>query len=771
MKKARILAGLWMGLACAQVQAANEWWCVCDGNWFTATNWCPPHVPVGADTMYIDNGCGGPLIQQGNAVGGIVYVGFDTAGNTLEQRGFQANSLTVTELHLGESEGSSGAYKLSGVGQLTATISEYIGFNGNGAFLQSGGKNQLTGGDYLVVGESPTSSGTYELSGGDLVVAGYSFLGDTGGSGIFRQTGGTASFNTLTMRGQNCRYELGGTGTLTASSTTYSLEVLDDFNGGSGDANAFIQTSGNAILHGRLEVRTQYGGTAPWYEMSGGQLTVGTQIAVCGGCEGCPGGVARFVQSGGTVNILGVSLYYHEGLVIGSGWDGRYELSGTGQLTAATETLASHSKGTFVQSGGRNTVTGALTIGYSDYCYADHNPFAGRYELSGTGELIVGGDEILGHHNSDYPCADSTAEFIQSGGTHTVSFLYVGYNSSIGTHTYRMSGGTLTAVKLWVGYQGNGEFYQTNGSVTADNLDLGRESGSIGLADLSGTGDMTIGAVSVGRTGTGTFTLNGGTLRTDTLIVGRFSGTGGLEILDPSARITIGKEFTLGAKASFSAEPGSAMHMTHDAGGTVAAKFDNFRKVSSNVAGLANLELSFEGGAGMTGTTELAGRDLGAVEAGFVNNFALGTLRVGTPGTSAHVQLVEANDNGNRIPAGTPEALYVHMIALSEGSTLDLNSHHVYYHYLCNEGGTIDLHGGVLEQVETAAPGDFDYDGEVNLDDFAAISDCMGGAGATPGPQWVECAQACLDAFDFDDDGDVDVLDFASFQIEFGGSQ
>ena len=38
MKKARILAGLWMGLACAQVQAANEWWCVCDGNWFIVGN-------------------------------------------------------------------------------------------------------------------------------------------------------------------------------------------------------------------------------------------------------------------------------------------------------------------------------------------------------------------------------------------------------------------------------------------------------------------------------------------------------------------------------------------------------------------------------------------------------------------------------------------------------------------------------------------------------------------------------------------------------------
>jgi len=768
MKKARILVGLWMGLACAQVQAANVWWDVCDGNWFVPGNWAPPHVPVAADTVYIDNGCGGPLIQQGNAVGGIVYVGFDTAGNTLEQRGFQANSLTVTELHLGESEGSGGTYKLSGVGQLTATR-EFIGRNGNGAFTQSGGRNQVTGSIYL--GYSPTSSGTYELSGGQIVTGDALYYGDQGGSGLFHQTSGTVSFgNSVVVRGNNSRYELGGTGILTA---TNDLQVSSSPLGipQTVEANRFIQTGGSATFGRYLWVIVGTGGGPPGsYEMSGGQLTVGSstngQFRVAGGCEGCPEGVARFIQSGGTVNIQSITGN-EQGLMIGYNLDGRYELSGTGQLTAPMETLAYTSKGAFIQSGGRNAVTGTLSVGYRDYCYGTNPraPSIARYELAGNAELQAG-EEIVGRGGE---CSESRGDFIQTGGTNTVqSFLYLGYMPGL-TGRYEIGGGTLTALKLWVGYQGNGEFYQTNGTVTADNLDLGRESGSIGLAELSGTGVMAIGAVSVARTGAGTFTLNGGTLTADTLIVGRFSGTGGLEILDPSAQITIGKEFTLGAKALFGAEPGSAIHMTHDAGGTVAAKFDNFRKVSSNVAGLANLELSFEGGADLTATAELAGRDLGAVEAGFVNNFALGTLRVGTPGTSAYVRLVDANDNGNRIPAGTPEALYVNGIIVGPGSTLDLNGLHVYYHYLCNEGGTIDLQGGMLEQVEAAATGDFDYDGVIDLDDFAALSDCMGGAGAPPDPQWVECAQACLNAFDFDDDADVDLHDFSVFEVNFTG--
>jgi len=753
MKKARILAGLWMGLACAQVQAANEWWCVCDGNWFTATNWCPPHVPVGADTMYIDNGCGGPLIQQGNAVGGIVYVGFDTAGNTLEQRGLQANSLTVTgELHLGESEGSSGTYKLSGVGQLTVQGgTEYIGRNGNGAFVQSGGKNEVTGGTrLLVVGDSPTSAGTYELSGGQdvRVTAGDLHLGFTGGSGVFLQTGGTATFGNgvsvgdTGIGGNSCRYELGGTGIL----TTQNLHVQS---GASAEPNRFIQSGDSSATVGfRLSVVADHDGeTPPSYEMSGGQLTLGPGVEYCdlmvfGGCEGCPGGVARFVQSGGTVMIHCHTTDPTGDLKIGFGSDGRYELSGTGQLTTAgTEVLGVGSKGTFVQTGGRHTVTDMLSVGYEGI---------GRYELAGTAELQAS-NEIVGR--------GASGDFIQTGGTNTVqSFLYLGYTPAV-TGKYEISGGTLSALKLWVGYQGNGEFYQSNGTVTADNLELGRESGSIGLADLSGTGVMAIGAVSVGRTGAGTFTLNGGTLMADTLVVGRFSGTGGLEILNPSAQITIGKELTLGAKGSFSAEPGSAIHMTHDAGGTVAAKFDNFRKVSSNVPGLANLELSFEGGADLTATAELAGRDLGAVEAGFVSNFALGTLRVGASEASAHVQLVEANDNGKRGgPGGAAEALYACTIAIGPGAILDVGPFHGYYRSLwVADGGTITMTGGSLRQVGL----DYDADSDVDLEDFGALQRCF--SGSQDEPDYVAPSSSCLQVFDQDCDGDIDANDYRTF--------
>ncbi len=56
--------------------------------------------------------------------------------------------------------------------------------------------------------------------------------------------------------------------------------------------------------------------------------------------------------------------------------------------------------------------------------------------------------------------------------------------------------------------------------------------------------------------------------------------------------------------------------------------------------------------------------------------------------------------------------------------------------------------------------GDFDGDGEVDLEDFARMPDCL--TGPDLGPVEIGC-----EAFDFDTDGDVDVGDFAAFQAVY----
>jgi len=60
-------------------------------------------------------------------------------------------------------------------------------------------------------------------------------------------------------------------------------------------------------------------------------------------------------------------------------------------------------------------------------------------------------------------------------------------------------------------------------------------------------------------------------------------------------------------------------------------------------------------------------------------------------------------------------------------------------------------------------PGDFDMDGDCDVNDFAHFQACFNGPAALP------AAAGCDDA-DFDSDADVDVGDFAAFQVCFNGA-
>lgn len=83
---------------------------------------------------------------------------------------------------------------------------------------------------------------------------------------------------------------------------------------------------------------------------------------------------------------------------------------------------------------------------------------------------------------------------------------------------------------------------------------------------------------------------------------------------------------------------------------------------------------------------------------------------------------------------------------------------------------TNDCNGnGLLDECEVLGTGDYDGDGDVDLEDNSALVGCMAGPGAPPAPPLPECAEVCLAAFDSDEDDDVDLADFTQFQEAFTG--
>ncbi len=346
-------------------------------------------------------------LSGGSLLCGNAEVGYLGNGSFAQSGGAsQVSNLYLTYA----SSNSTGLFNLSG-GSLYCANNEFVGTSGTGSFTQSGGTNSIN--TQLFLGWNTGSVGTYNLSGSGLINTFYEYVRNTGG-GSFTQSGGTnlatANFGVGGFQG-NGTYILTGSGRL-ASPIEYigafgigrftqsggtnevSAEMIFgiDVNGvGTYNLNGGLLTlsaGGMTQASGSISSSFNFGGgtlgaLAPWSTSinlnvtgSGGNATIDTtggNISLSGNLTGS--GTLNKVGSGilllsGTNSVLG-------SLIV----DGGTVQIPAGSLTAATNYIGVNGYGTVMQTGGTNTISGALYLGV--------NPgSSGTYYLDG-GLLVV----------------------------------------------------------------------------------------------------------------------------------------------------------------------------------------------------------------------------------------------------------------------------------------------------------------------------------------------------------------------------------------------
>ena len=504
----------------------------------------------------------------------------------------------------------------------------------------------------LWIGDSGAGTLTLSQTQDNLSVAGEEFVGFSGTTSVFTQSGGTNTVNGSGLvlgyyGGSNSSsgtYNLSGSGALSASGE----DIGYTYNGAVGTATSVFDQSGGTNTVGGLVVGESAGGS---YTLTAGSLSA------TGGAEYIgefAGGIGTFTQSGGTHTVSG-DLDFG----LSSGASGSYALSGTGSLSVAGGEIIGDSigPGTFTQSGGTHTVGSDLTLG-------NESGSSGSYTLS-AGNLSVTGAEIIGNAR----VGTGTGTFTQSGGTNAVGNVFILGDYSGGSGSYTLTAGSLSVngPEEDIGYNGTGTFTQSGGTNSVNNgtVTIAANPGSSGTYNLSG-GTLTANTL----TNNSAFNYSGGTLNTTSLtnnLHTTFSGAGtrivtGTVVNNGSIKVTnttVSFTGTFTNNGSYASDPSTNQftNLIIDSNGYITGSTGDEFSVSGNFTnnstqnalwntGLSTLVFT---GAG-TYTFTLAGKNDGAIGSGYTNNFAWGTLDL--TNTSGVLSLGTGN-------ASFTDALYV----------------------------------------------------------------------------------------------------------------
>lgn len=422
---------------------------------------------------------------------------------------------------------------------------------------------------------------------------------------------------------------------------------------------------------------TWVGGASGDWDVASNWSPSGVPVALDDVCLGTPGATVTYVNPGNNPTLAS--------LTIDASGAGATLDQGQDSLTAYDEFSGYTGTGSFIQTGGTNTMLDQLFLGWG-------SGSSGTYALSGSGALVAP-VELVGD--------SGTGTFTQSGGTNKVTSVYVGNN---GHGSYTLSAGSLSAGTEIVGYASAGTFTQSGGANTASGtLYLGDSSGASGSYTLMG-GTLTVAGISTATGATGNLTIDGGTLNVgggngaidvSTFTVGDTGGSGSY---------TLGGTGTLAANWEYVASSGNGT--VTQTGGTNTVTYALYLGLNSATSG--NYSLS-------GGSVSAGGEYIGYDGAGtFVQTG--GTNTVNGPVYLGYNSNYYSTSNGSyTLRGGTLNAGSIYGVGSAATFTID--------------GGTLNLSTGVgygTFDVGTLTIGDSQGAGQYTLSGTGQISTSYG---------------------------------------------
>ncbi|MBA2587296.1 MAG: PEP-CTERM sorting domain-containing protein [Alphaproteobacteria bacterium] len=326
---------------------------------------------------------GGHQIVVGAAGKGTFNLG--SVGHTVDM---DLGALGAT-LVIGQQAGSNGTFNIAAGSSLEDSL--IVGDAGAGNFNNAGGTHSVTGD--LTLGNQATGSGTYNLTAGGVTTVtptgatdGFTFVGRAG-QGTFLNDASTHNTKNLVVAEG------------ASSTSTYTLQNGGALNVGTSGNTGFADIGGkgngklvqngvasSTTIYGALDVGRFAGGIGQ-VDLNAGSMTV-NGFAVVG-----DSGTGTFNQGGAsTMDVVGGGLFIGRGQSNENGntvitGTGTYNLSGTAGLTvtggielgslagntgtmtqtggtviADSETIGKNGIGHWNQSGGSNTVSGAVIV-------------------------------------------------------------------------------------------------------------------------------------------------------------------------------------------------------------------------------------------------------------------------------------------------------------------------------------------------------------------------------------------------------------------------